>query len=68
MIEIANVTQEWAQPLAEDVVKSRIEAERRRVAERVIRKIVKRAEEGDVAAVQWLESKQVLMFPAADSL
>lgn len=65
--EITKITQDWAQPLAEDVVRSRIDDERRRVASKVLKRVVKRAEEGDIAAVEWLERKQVLRFSNAES-
>ena len=66
--EIVKITKDWAQPPSAGVVKSRIEKERRRVATKALKKIVKRAEDGDIAAVRWLEEKHVLMFPAAESI
>ena len=64
IVERAN--EDAAYPTTPEQVSNMIQQERLRIAEKAVLAILKRAEAGDVAAVEWLERKYVLTFEAAD--
>ena len=61
--EITKMEEEVEQTsIPPEIVEGSIEEEGRRIARKALQEVVKRAQEGDVAAIEWLEKKGILSF------